>query len=208
MNRQVRRIEEKKERKQEEAKAKTKAQRQARRRERQEQRSRSSAKQQERGAGKAEAGQDESGGNGTGEIEAGKNGSGGNDGKSAKGSKGAPARRGSDPGRFSGALMVATMFFMALQAVTPSDGLVTTQLVAASFYLLFGYFAVLWMMRRGSERPVVTAIGLGLAVGIGTAASQWFQPNLDLAPIMLALIAPMLVAGAFLGRLVFRNAPR
>ena len=80
--------------------------------------------------------------------------------------------------------------------------------MAASFYLLFGYFAVLWMMRRGAERPVATAIGMGLAIGIGTAASQWFQPTLELAPIMLALVAPMLVAGAFLGRLVYRNAPR
>ena len=182
MNRQVRRIEEKKERKQEEAKAKAKAQRQARRRERREERDRGAAKKKDAG---------DAGGTSAAPADA----------------KGGTKRRGGDPGRFSGALMIATIFFIALQAVTPSDGLVTTQVVAASFYLLFGYFAVLWMMRRDTERPVAIAIGIGLVFAVGTALSQWLQPGLELAPIMLALIVPLLVAGAFLGRLVFRNAP-
>lgn len=183
MNRQIRRIEEKKERQQEREKAKAKAQRQARRRERQRTRKRDDAK-----GAKGGSKPDRSDG--------------------AKAAKGGAPRRGSDPGRFSGALAVASLFFIVLQAVTPSDGTVTTQIVAAAFYLLFGYFAVLWLMRRGTERPLPPAIGIGLALGAGTALAQWLQAGLELAPIMLALVVPFLVAGAFLGRLVYVNAPR
>lgn len=183
MNRQVRRAEEKKDRKQEKDKAKAKAARRARRRERVEQRRR----------GSAPKGNEE--------------GSSAGDGEGAEGGRQKPRRRGSDPGRFSGALMIATMFFIGLQAVTPGDGTVVGQAVAASFYLLFGYFSVLWMLRRGTPRPVPFALGVGGVLWIGTAVSQWLQPGLELAPLMLALIPPLLVAGAFLGRLVYLNAP-
>jgi hypothetical protein len=178
MNRQIRRVEQKKERKAEKDKAKAKAARQARRRERAAQRQRSAGA--SKGGGKA-AGDD-------------------------AGTGGSGPRR-SNPGRFSGALMAATVFFIALQAVTPTDGTVPSQMVSASFYLLFAYFAVLWMMRRDSPRPLAVAIGSAVAMGVATFASQWLQPTLEVAPIMLALILPFAVAGAFLGRLVWRRAP-
>lgn len=189
MNRQVRRAEEKKERKQEKDKAKAKAARRERRRARVAERRRSQA------AGRGEGGKD-------GSVEEG-TASGGTDG--GGGTK--PRRRGADPGRFSGALLTATVFFVVLQAVTPNDGTLAGQAVAASFYLLFGYFAVLWMLRRGTPKPVPYALAVGGVLWLGTAASQWLQPGLDLAPLMLALIPPLLVAGAFLGRLVYLNAP-
>lgn len=180
MNRQVRRAEEKKERRQEREKEKAKAERQARRRERAAARKAAPAKRDaERDDEKA--------------------------GEAAAGDR--ARRRGSDPGRFSGALMTATVFFIVLQAVTPSDGTLATQAVAASFYLLFGYFAVLWMFRRGTPRPIAIAVGIGAVLWIGTGLSQWLQPGLEPAPVMLALIPPLLVAGAFLGRVVYRNAP-
>lgn len=183
MNRQIRRIEEKKERKAEKDKAKAKRERQARRRERSAQRQRSAEAAKKDGGGKD---------------------GGGKDGGPAKKASGP---RTSNPGRFAGALTAATVFFIALQAVTPTDGTVASQVVSASFYLLFGYFSVLWMMRRGSPRPLAIAIGTAAAMGLVSFLSQWLQPALDPAPIMLALVVPLAVAGAFLGRLVWNRAP-
>lgn len=177
MNRMVRRAEEKKERKAEKDKAKAKAERRARRRERVEQRKRAKA----------------AGSGGGSDVPA--------DQQQATGP------RKSNPGRFSGALMAATVFFIALQAVAPTDGTLPSQLVSASFYLLFAYFAVLWMMRRESPRPLAAAIGAAVAMGVATGLSQWLQPDLELAPVMLAAILPLATAGAFLGRLVWRRAP-
>jgi Flp pilus assembly protein TadB len=180
MNRQIRRVEEKKERKAEEKKAKAKAERQKRKRERSEQRKRASS-----------------------EKKPAQEGSGGD----AKAPTARPGPRKSNPGRFSGALTAATVFFIALQAVAPTDGTVPSQIVSASFYLLFGYFSVLWMMRRGSPRAIQVAVIAAALMGVVTFLSQWLQPALQPAPIMLALILPLAVAGAYLGRLVWNRAP-
>jgi Flp pilus assembly protein TadB len=177
MNRQIRRVEEKKDRKAEKEKAKAKADRQKRRRERIEQRKRRASAPR------------------------------GGDAKAATETPAQAGPRRSNPGRFAGALTAATVFFIALQAVAPTDGTVPSQIVSASFYLLFGYFSVLWMMRRGSPRPIAIAIGGAAAMGLVTGLSQWLQPALEPAPLMLALILPLAVAGAFLGRLVWNRAP-
>lgn len=115
--------------------------------------------------------------------------------------------RQSNPGRFSAALMAATVFFISLQAVAPTDGSMPSQVVSASFYLLFGYFAVLWMMRRGAQYALAVAIGAGALMAVVTLISQLFQPGLEPLPIMLGLTVPLTVAGAFLGRLVWNRAP-
>lgn len=186
MNRQVRRIEEKKERKQERDKAKAKADKEALRRERAQARRRAKEAASAKREGAAADGEGDA--------------------------KGAPAERkkgrgGRDPGRFSGALMIASLFFIALQAMTPMEGDVIPQLVAAMYYLLFGYFAVMWLLRRGSDRPIATAVGIGVVLGIATGVNQWLQAGLEPAPLLLGLFAPLLVGGAFLGRVVYRNAP-
>jgi Flp pilus assembly protein TadB len=179
MNRQIRRVEEKKERKAEKEKAKAKADRQKRRRERIAQRKRAAAPRADKDAAR----------------------------DGAKERQEAAGPRRSNPGRFAGALTAATVFFIALQAVAPTDGTIPSQIVSASFYLLFGYFSVLWMMRRGSARPIAIAVGTAAAMGVVTFLSQWLQPALEPAPLMLALILPLAVGGAFLGRLVWNRAP-
>jgi len=176
MNRQVRRIEKKKELKAEKDKAKAKAERQARREQRREARKRPRSEDGAASSGAEKQGREK-------------------------------GPRQSNPGRFSGALMAATVFFISLQAVAPTDGSIPSQVVSASFYLLFGYFAVLWMMRRDARRPLLIAIGAGVAMGGVTLASQLFQPDLEPLPIMLGLTIPLTMAGAFLGRLVWNRAP-
>jgi uncharacterized membrane protein YdbT with pleckstrin-like domain len=115
--------------------------------------------------------------------------------------------RRSNPGRFSGALMAATVFFIALQAVAPGDASLAGQAISASFYLLFGYFAMLWMRRRAAPRPLAVTVAAGTVMAAVTLAGQIFQPNLQPLPLMLGLSVPLLIAGALLGRLVWNRAP-
>jgi len=188
VNRQLRRAEEKKERKAEREKERAKVERLARRdaRRKARQAARMASRAKPRGAasdgGSANAGKDTS-----------------------KAREGAP--RQSNPGRFSGVLTAATIFFIALQTAAPTDGTIPSQLVSASFYLLYGYFATLWMLRRDASRVLtVTTVGGGL-MALVTLLSQWLQADLAVQPIMLALTLPLTIAGANLGRIVWDRAP-
>lgn len=112
------------------------------------------------------------------------------------------------PGRFSGALMVATVFFISLSAAVPSEeSSLLNSIVGAGFYLLFGYFMVLWLLRRGTERALAIALVSGILLAIGVEVSRIIRPEYSPDLITLGLIVPGVVGGALLGRLVFFNTP-
>lgn len=118
--------------------------------------------------------------------------------------------RGRNPGRFAGALMMATVFFIVLQSsVPPEEGGndLLRSVTGAGFYLLFGYFAMLWLMRRDTPRPLVLTLVSGVMLTAGVEVAKLFQPEIATDPILLALALPGLVGGAFLGRLVYTSAP-
>lgn len=124
---------------------------------------------------------------------------------------GAGAGRGRNPGRFAGALAMATVFFIVLQASVPpepGDNDVLRSVTGAGFYLLFGYFAILWLMRRETPRPIVVTLVAGVFLTAGVEVAKLFQPEVPTDLLLLALALPGLVAGAFLGRLVYTSAPR
>ncbi len=124
-----------------------------------------------------------------------------------------PEQRKKMPGRFSGGFMIATVFFIILQAaIPPEDAGVQSSLVGAGFFLMFGYFSTLFLFRRGNDKAFGFTLtsGLALAIGvlmtrlIGPAAGgfdQWFL-------IMVGLGAVGVVAGAYLGRAVFNAGLR
>jgi hypothetical protein len=123
----------------------------------------------------------------------------------------APAGRGRNPGRFAGALAMATVFFIVLQASVPpepGDNDLLRSVTGAGFYLLFGYFAILWLMRRETPRPLFVTLLFGAFLTAGVEVAKLFQPEVPTDLLLLALAVPGLVAGAFLGRLVFTSAPR
>ncbi len=138
---------------------------------------------------------------------------GGSSGVSASGGNDAPVpagKRTKKPGRFAGALMMATVFFIVLQSAAPPEDAgneLLRTITSAGFYLLFGYFSVLWLMRRGTPRPVMMTLISGAFLTIGVEVAKAFQPAVPTDPLMLALAIPGLVAGAFLGRLVYVNSP-
>jgi hypothetical protein len=123
----------------------------------------------------------------------------------------APAAKGSrKPGRFSGALMIVTVFFIVLQSAVPPEEAgneILRIVTSAGFYLLFGYFSVLWLMRRGTPRPVPMTIISGAFLTFGVEVAKLLQPELSTDPVVLLLAIPALVGGAFLGRLVYTASP-
>lgn len=124
---------------------------------------------------------------------------------------GAAGGRGRNPGRFAGALALATVFFIVLQASVPpeaGENDLLRSVTGAGFYLLFGYFATLWLMRRETPRPLVLTIVFGVLLTAGVEVAKAFQPEVTTDLVMLALAVPGLVGGAFLGRLVYTSAPR
>jgi len=119
--------------------------------------------------------------------------------------------KGRRAGRFSAALMMATVFFIVLQSAVPVENPgeidVLRSLTSAGFYLLFAYFSTLWLMRRDTPRPIVMTLVSGGFLTLGVEVAKRFQPEMTTDWLMLALVVPFLVAGAFLGRLVFVNSP-
>lgn len=119
-----------------------------------------------------------------------------------------PEERKRLPGRFSGAFMFATVFFIALQAGVAADqkelGL---SLIGAGFFLMYGYFATLFLSRRGLPRALTTAAvgGVTLAVVLGVMQAVQGQP---IDWWMCGLGAVGVPIGAYLGRAVFNAAPR
>jgi peptidoglycan/LPS O-acetylase OafA/YrhL len=120
-----------------------------------------------------------------------------------------PAGRSRNPGRFAGVLAAVTVFFIALQGVAPVEQDPTTaeRLIPAGFYLMLGYFATLWYMRRDAQRgPWLGVIG-GVVLAVSVTVIGVVQDRSP-DPLTLALIVPALIAGALLGRMVYLATPR
>ena len=120
------------------------------------------------------------------------------------------AKRGGRAGRFSAALMMATVFFIVLQSSVPpqpGDNELLRSVTGAGFFLLFGYFSTLWMMRRGTPRPLTMTWVTGAMLLVGVEGAKFFQQIAPFDPLMVGLAIPGVVAGSYLGRLVFENTP-
>lgn len=120
-----------------------------------------------------------------------------------------PEERKRLPGRFSGAFMIATVFFIVLQAAVPvEDKSLQQSLVGAGFFLLFGYFSTLFLSRRGTPNPLTMTIISGVALAGGLLAASLFSGDRAVDWLLIGVGAVVVVAGAYLGRLVFNAAPR
>ncbi len=119
-----------------------------------------------------------------------------------------PEERKRLPGRFSGAFMFATVFFIALQAAVPvEDKTTVNSLIGAAFFLMYGYFATLFLSRRGLPRAMTTAAVGGVTLAVVLAVMQALQGQ-PVDWLMCGVGAVGVPVGAYLGRAVFNAAPR
>ncbi len=119
-----------------------------------------------------------------------------------------PEERKKLPGRFSGVFMFATLFFIALQAAVPVEDKQGGQsLIGAGFFLMYGYFATLYLSRRGLPRALPTAVVGGVTLAAVMAVMQTVQGQ-PIDWLMCGLGAVGVPIGAYLGRAVFNAAPR
>lgn len=110
------------------------------------------------------------------------------------------------PGRFSGVLMIASLFFIVINSAVPvPEQTVLTSITGAGFYLLYGYFSVLFLSRRGMPNGFVLTTITGLLLVAGMIAGRFFMSELDHDWLMMGLAAPGVVLGAYLGKLVFET---
>lgn len=119
-----------------------------------------------------------------------------------------PRTRKTQPGRFSGAFAIAAAFFVVLQALVPvsSERGGFSLVVEVLYYLLFGYFAATWLMRRSQPRAFSYAAATGVVLALGLQLLRLLSgPGLDAVLLLAAL--PAAVVGAWLGRLVYLRAP-
>lgn len=117
------------------------------------------------------------------------------------------------PGRFAGALMIATVFFVILQAAVPAEqATLTTTLTGSGFFLMFGYFSTLFLFRRGNEKAFGMTIVMGIALAVGVLFTRLIGPEAGgLDQLFLLLVgvgAAGVVVGAYLGRAVFNAGLR
>lgn len=108
------------------------------------------------------------------------------------------------PGRFSGVLMIASLFFIVINSAVPvPEQTVLTSVTGAGFYLLYGYFSVLFLSRRGIPNGFKLTTITGLLLVAGMIAGRFFIDDLAHDWLMMGLAAPGVVLGAYFGRLVF-----
>ena len=118
-------------------------------------------------------------------------------------------RKGKLPGRFSGVLMGLTVVFSIMQAVVASPEPTTTinSVLGAAFFLLFGYFMLLWLKRRDIDNAALLSILFGGLLAVGVTVAKNLSHSITLDPLELVLTLPLLILGVFLGRLVFNHSP-
>ncbi len=137
------------------------------------------------------------------------------------GSKASPRERpvpGMGNSRFAGAYLIFVIFVIVTQALVPQRTDVFSLAIHALFYLILGYFLALYFYRRGVEQAFVITLAGGLGLALGVEGLKVLLPQLGLpqmtappgttsAPNLLfvALAAPGLFLGAWLGRYIFRR---
>ncbi len=113
------------------------------------------------------------------------------------------------PGRFSGAFMIATVFFIVLQGVAPDpEAGVVGSLTGAGFFLLYGYFSALNLERRGMANSLTFTMISGVALAGGVTAARYLAPGTSPDWLMTGVGVVGVWIGAYLGRMVFNAARR
>lgn len=114
------------------------------------------------------------------------------------------------PGRFAGFLAIVAALgitLLPLNAISQERTTAMLFLFYGAYFLMFSYFAVQWLLRRGSSRAIPLSLTTGTALALGVAATTLLAPEgspQGLLPLLVGV--PALALGAYLGRFVWHKA--
>ena len=121
--------------------------------------------------------------------------------------------------RLAGAYLILVIGIIASQAFVPQRTDTFSLVTQTLFYVILSYFLVLWFYRRGVEQAAVITLAatFGLAVGVEGIKFLWPQLGLpqmtapegsSLAPnlLFIALAVPGLLLGTWFGRFIYRRS--
>jgi hypothetical protein len=112
------------------------------------------------------------------------------------------------PGRYAGWLALASAVIMSLQAVAPQlERTTLTSIVDALFFVIFGYFFNLFLLRRMVPRAILVTVGIGTLLGAGIELARHLQVAAA-DPIRLLLAVPGLLIGAWIARALYLQAQK
>ena len=120
--------------------------------------------------------------------------------------------------RLAGAYLILVIGIIATQALVPQRTDTFSLVTHGLFYLILGYFLVLWFYRRGVEQALVITLAAGLGLSLGVEGLKVLLPQLGLpqlaapdgstsAPSLLfvAIALPGLLVGTWFGRYVYKR---
>ena len=111
-------------------------------------------------------------------------------------------------GRFTGIMALVTTVLILMGAffrVPDPNPTVLTVVSEVSLFLFFGYFVTLWLLRTGVNNALAVAGSSGIVLATLVEGAQFFLATGTPEPLKILLAAPLVVAGAFLGRFIYRK---
>lgn len=114
----------------------------------------------------------------------------------------------------AGAYLLFVIMVIAAQALVPQQTDTLSLVIHALFYVILGYFLILWLYRRGVAQALVITVVGGMLLAFGVEGLKLVLPQLgpteaeSTGPNLLFtyLALPGLVLGAWLGRFIFRRS--
>lgn len=112
------------------------------------------------------------------------------------------------PGRYAGWLTLASAVIMSLQAVAPQlERTTLTSIVDALFFVIFGYFLSLFLLRRTVPRAMLVTVGVGTLLGASIELAKYLQVGIA-DPIRVLLAVVGLLIGAWIAKALYLQAQK
>lgn len=113
------------------------------------------------------------------------------------------------PGRYAGWLAVASAVIMSLQAVAPQVERTTlSSVIDALFFVIFGYFLGLFLLRRMVPRAILITVGIGTLLAASIELAKYLQLASAADPLRVLIAIPGLFIGAWIGRALYIAAQK
>ena len=110
--------------------------------------------------------------------------------------------------RFTGIMALVTTVLILMGAffrVPDPNPTVLTVVSEVGLFFIFGYFVAHWLLRTGVKNALAVAVSSGIVLATLVEGAQFFLIAGTPEPFKILLAAPLVVAGAFVGRFIYRK---